>query len=402
MSVGQQPSKIGVATATIIGMNAMIGSGIFTAPATMASYVGPAGIVAYIAVVISVIFMALSLARLAELFPQEGSFYTYTYQWAGHIGGTIASALYIIGLTVAMGLLTKVSAFYLAELFPQISTMTFGILVLIALIILNICGMVLSQIGQHILIVCTIFPIIAITIVCLLHADIQNLFPFAPYGLSNILKATRVIIFGFFGFECATSLFSLVENPGKNVPKAIIYSILIVGILYTLFIASLILSTPLSVFTSPTTPLSTILATMFPEKTWLIMSIHMAILAAILGTIHSMMWGSSALIVSLAQKINKNMRSYITHNAVQAHRVAVLYIGIAIFIPFFFLSDMNIFFNITAITIITAIILSLITLLTIKKEWYNGRNIITLCGICTALTIGYFALEGLIEGLLNR
>jgi len=46
MSHSQQ--KIGVSTATIIGMNAMIGAGIFTIPATMAAHVGPAGILAFI------------------------------------------------------------------------------------------------------------------------------------------------------------------------------------------------------------------------------------------------------------------------------------------------------------------------------------------------------------------
>lgn len=394
-------SKISVTTATIVGMNAMIGSGIFTAPATMASYVGPAGIIAYIAVVISVIFMALSLARLAELFPQEGSFFTYTAQWAGKTGGFIASALYLIGLTVAMGLLTKVAAYYIAAFIPHVSITLLGCIVLSLLILLNMCGVVFSEIGQHILIMCTIFPIIAITILCLLHADVHNLTPFAPYGFSNVIKATRVIIFGFFGFECATSLFAIVEHPAKNVPKALIYSILIVGTLYTLFIASLILATPITVFTSPTTPLSTILATIFPEKNWLITSIHVAILAAITGTIHSMIWGSSTLLVSLAQKINTSTAHYVQHHNTQAQRIAVACIGIAICIPFFFLSNMCVFFNITAMTIIAAIILSLITLLTIKKEWQNGRNIITVCGIVTALTIGYFALEGFIEGLLH-
>ena len=82
--------KIGVVTATIIGMNAMIGAGIFAVPATLASCVGPAGILTYVFVIIAVWFMAQSLARVAQLYPQEGSFYTYTKQWAGHVGGLIA------------------------------------------------------------------------------------------------------------------------------------------------------------------------------------------------------------------------------------------------------------------------------------------------------------------------
>ena len=46
--------KIGVATATIVGMNAMIGSGIFTAPSAMAAHVGPAGIIAFFFVVVAI------------------------------------------------------------------------------------------------------------------------------------------------------------------------------------------------------------------------------------------------------------------------------------------------------------------------------------------------------------
>src|SRR5438445_3755684 len=99
--MSNQTNKISLATATIVGMNAMIGSGIFTAPATMAAYVGPAGIVAYIIVVASVWFLAQSLARMAQLYPEEGSFYTYTKQWAGHTFGMIACFSYLFGLIIA-------------------------------------------------------------------------------------------------------------------------------------------------------------------------------------------------------------------------------------------------------------------------------------------------------------
>ena len=69
--------KIGVLTATIVGMNAMIGCGIFALPTAIGNYIGPAGIITTLLVAIAVWFMALSLARLAALFPQAGSFYIY-------------------------------------------------------------------------------------------------------------------------------------------------------------------------------------------------------------------------------------------------------------------------------------------------------------------------------------
>ena len=184
--------KIGVATATIIGMNAMIGAGIFTAPAAMASNVGPAGIIAYFMVVVAVWFMAQSLARLAYLFPQEGSFYTYAKQWGGHTVGLIASASYFIGLLVAMGLLVRVASSFLSDFFPSISSTTLGLITLSGLVALNMFGVVLSELGQHILIICTVFPLIATTLICFFHADWHNLVPFAPYGFGNVFKATRV------------------------------------------------------------------------------------------------------------------------------------------------------------------------------------------------------------------
>jgi amino acid transporter len=390
-------TKIGLMTATIIGMNAMIGSGIFTAPAAIASYVGPAGIIAYIFVVLSVWCMALSLARLAQLYPQDGSFYTYTRQWGGHKLGLLASGLYLLGLVIAMGALCQVSGIYLARFFPAFSPTILGLITLGALAALNLFGVALSEIGQQILIVTTIFPILAIIGICLIHGRWENFFPFAPFGFGNILKATKVAIFGFFGYECAASLFNVVENPGKNVPRALTYSIAIVGILYTVFIASIILATPLDLFTNPCIPLSDVLGVVFPQYEWLLIIIHCAILSAIIGTIHSMIWSSSALLVSLARTLDPRLAYGLMAQEATAHRAAVLVISASITTTFTLISNLNLFFSLTAMCIIAAQILSLITLLKRPEEWKSGQNIITLIGICTALTIFYFAAEGITD-----
>lgn len=386
-------SKIGLLTATIIGMNAMIGSGIFTAPAALATYVGPAGILAYIFVVGAVWCMALSLARLAQLYPEEGSFYTYAKQWSGHTGGLIASSMYIVGLVIAMGLLSRVAGIYLHELIPSLSIDTLGLICLTTLVALNMFGVALSQLGQHILIVCTVFPLLAITAICFFHFDPKNLVPFAPHGFMHVLKATRLVIFGFFGFESAASLFSVVDKPEKNVPRALTYSIVIVGILYTAFISSLICAVPLSLFTSQETPLSNVIGNAFPGMPWFLYIIHLAILSAIIGTIHSMIWGSSALIVSLAKKLTCANRCVNIYSSERQHTAAVLLIGSLIATTFLTLKSINQFFNLTALFIVGAFILSMISLLILKDEWKTGRNIITLIGLITAGMMLYFAAE---------
>lgn len=393
-------TKIGVATATIIGMNAMIGSGIFSAPAAMAANVGPAGILAYIMVVVAVWFMAQSLARLAQLFPEEGSFYTYAKQWSGHTGGLIACGAYFVGLLIAMGLLSQMAGIYLQVFIPQFSTYTLGLGVLITLVALNMFGVVLSELGQHILIVCTVFPLITTTLMCLTKFNPTYLTPFAPYGMGNVFKATRVVIFGFFGFESAASLFNIVHNPKRNVPRALTYSIAIVGTIYTLFIGSLIASTPLATFTEGM-KVTDILAQTFPGQGWVITLLNISILSAIVGTIHSMIWGASSLLISLVHKMKSGVAQSLISTNILNPSTAVLAVGLCIGTSYLTLKNLDLFFNLTALFIVFANIMSMISLLFIKKEWQSGQNIKTLLGIATASLIFAFACQGLLENIVN-
>ncbi len=397
-----EQKKIGVSTATIIGMNAMIGAGVFTAPAAMASNVGPAGIVAYLFVVIAVWFLAQSLARLAYLYPQEGSFYTYAKQWGGHYIGLLSSGLYLVGLIIAMGLLAKVAGFYLHDFIPFISSQTLGLIVLWVLVALNMFGVTMSELGQQILIICTVLPLLLTTIICFAHADIANLTPFMPHGIGNIFKATRIVIFGFFGFESAASLFTIVDRPEKNVPRALTYSIILVGIIYTLFIASIIISTPASVFTGPDVKVPQIIAALLPGYTWLVNLIYISILSAVIGTIHSMIWGSSALCLSLANKMKSPVVHKLLDRGILNNRFMVFMVGVCITLSNLVLHNIDLFFNLTALCIISAFILSLITLLPLRSEWKSGRNINTVIGIITAVLIFYFAAEGLYDELFKH
>src|SRR3990167_10119659 len=224
--------KIGVATATIVGMNAMIGSGIFGIPAALASDVGPAGIITIVFVAIIVWCLALSLSQVAKIFPMEGSFYNYAKQFGCHTLGVLANSAYFIGLLIAMGLLTKMSGVYWQHHFPQYSQFTLSTITLAGLVLLNVFGVKLSEIGQMILICTTVAPLVIISLMCLTQASLSNLTPFIPFGTLSVFQASRIVIFAFFGFESAASLFGIVRNPERNVPRALSYSLIIVALIY--------------------------------------------------------------------------------------------------------------------------------------------------------------------------
>jgi len=394
--------KIGVSTATITGMNAMIGAGIFAVPAALAASIGPAGILTVLFVVIAAWFMAQSIARVAYLVPEEGSFYAYTKQWGGHVMGLLSGGAYILGLAIALGLLSHMAGKHLLYFFPNISPNILGFIALSLLVALNMFGVALSQLGQRILICTTVFPLLTTIIMCLTKADFSLLTPFAPYGYANVAAATRVAIFGFFGFESAASLFSVVKNPEKNVPRAVTYSITLVGILYTLFVASIIIAVPLTLFSSPDTPLAETLTLVFPNAPWITTAIHVAILSAILGTIHSIIWGSSSLVIALTKKFRGNFVKNLVKTQVINQKTSVLFIGICTFISYATIKNMDLFFDFTVICLVFAFISSMITLLIIKKEWTSGRNIKTIIGIGTALLIFGFAAQDVKKQLTRK
>jgi len=258
------------------------------------------------------------------------------------------------------------------------------------------CGVIISEIGQIILICCTIFPLIATSLLCLTQANLNNLTPFFPHGIGNLFSATKIVIFGFMGFECAASLFNIVKNPAQNVPRALTYAIIAVGALYLLFISSIILSIPLDFFTHLRIPLTDILATIFPNNRWVLMAIHFSILSAIIGTLHSMIWSSSSLLLIYFKKIHNVIISKLIASGVLNEYASIIIIGICIFMSFITLKNPDLFFSFAAILIVGAYASAMIALLSLNSEWKSGQNIKTIIGLGTAGLIMYFALHSLI------
>ena len=393
-------NKIGVVTATIVAMNAMIGAGIFSVPAALGAAVGPAGLITYLFVIIAVWCMGSAMAQLAKNYPQEGSFYTYARQWGGHYVGLIAASLYLIGMIIAMGHLIQTIGAYLLHYFPSLSEFSLGLLALIFLTVLNMVGVHLSQAGQMILICTTIFPLLTIIGICLTHGSIANYTPFTPYGWHSVFSATRIVIFGFFGFESAASLYTRVENPERNVPRALVTSIVLVGILYTLFVGAIIFAVPLNLFLVEKRPLSEILSSLF-QHGWLLELIHAAILSAVLGTVHSMIWASGELFTALVRQTStgtkqKKLKQLATpQNAVLT--IATLILGV-----YLTLGDPNIFFNLTALFMMCAFGLAMTTLVFDAKRSSTFDKAKTYIGLATAVAIFYFAAENIVEVVKAR
>jgi amino acid transporter len=375
----------------------MIGASIFTIPAQLQRSVGPAGLLSYLIVIVAVYCMARALARVAARYPGEGSFYLYASGWAGHYYGIIASGSYLIGLTIAIGLLGTITGSYLQVYFPFSSAQTLSQISLLSLTLLNMAGAVISQVGQVILIVLTILPLLIIMGLCFSKANVKNLVPFAPEGVASILSATRAVIFGFFGFEASASLYGIVENAENNVPKAITYALVATSMLYLLFVTAIFLALPRDYFTSSTMPLSNVLMQIFPGFSWLVRLIHVSILLTIMGTMHSLIWSLGTLLEVLIKKLYPPITRVISLKSLQ--RCSVVLIGLGASISSLFFVSINLLFSLVALFVVFALASSMVPLLLLDSNEQSSDRLLGICGLCSAGLMFFCAVVGIVQAL---
>ena len=70
------------------------------------------------------------------------------------------------------------------------------------------------------------------TVAALPHADLAHLTPFAPHGWSAVGPAAAVVVWGFAGWEAVTSLTADYRDPARDVPRAAVVAVVVVGVLY--------------------------------------------------------------------------------------------------------------------------------------------------------------------------
>ena len=295
-------NKISLLAATVIGINAMIGAGIFAMPAKLAYLVGPASVFSYALSAVLVLFIVFALGRLAVLYPGDAWGYRYPALWAGHLVGMISALGYIAGVVIAMGFVTQQLGVWVAPLLGG-DALTVALSFLAALVVLVIAGAEVSSWGQYVIAACVVIPMIGASVVCLLNAKTAFLVPFAPYGYGAVVNSLPVIMFSLLGFESIASLYRVVTNPSRNVPRAAIYSVTIVSGLYALFVLASMAAVDKTLFSGGVTQaFSQVIAAALPSYAWLSGVITVGAVFAIVGTLHSMLWSIAELFLDVLRK----------------------------------------------------------------------------------------------------
>lgn len=234
--------NLGLYPTMMISMGAMIGSGIFVLPAIGYKKAGAAVILAYVVSAIVVLPAALSKSEMATAMPESGGTYIYIDRALGPLFGTIAgvgswfsltfkSAFALVGLGSYLLLIAPVSSSIIIPL-----ALVLGSLV----VVLNILGTELSGKVQSVIVSIVLLGLLAFSVNAGFEGNFGNLEPFAKKGSWGVITAAAFVFVSFAGVTKIASIAEEVENPGKNLPRAMIGSMSIMTVVYVLVVTGIV------------------------------------------------------------------------------------------------------------------------------------------------------------------
>lgn len=232
--------KWGLGTVVLYGINAVVGSGIFLLPGNAYKVMGPGSLFAYLFVLLMVMSIALSFAECASMFDKSGGPYLYAEKafgsFAGYEIGVMKWIVSVIGwATMAVALATALSAICPEFSVPR-AQRTVAISIIIILTIVNMFGVNVMAYLNNISTIAKLIPIVIFVVLGLFFIKVENFTPMFPHGagVGTISAAVITIFYAFTGFENVGVAAGDMENPKKNVAKALIISMSLVSVIYVL------------------------------------------------------------------------------------------------------------------------------------------------------------------------
>ncbi len=236
----------------MMGAGMMIGAGVFVATGISIGEAGSGGImIAFALNGLIAIFSAISFAELSSALPAAGGAYTYIKQAFGGSIGFISGWMNWFALAVAGSLYAITFSTYTIHLLKEIEMFSFFnahlflyekiLAVLVALVFIGINFKGVSETGKsstYIAIAQTvtlgIIGIVGIAVALKNPEALNNFKPFVNEGAGNILIAMGFTYVGFEGFEVIGHAGEEAIDPKRNIPKAILYAVIIVVTTYLL------------------------------------------------------------------------------------------------------------------------------------------------------------------------
>ena len=228
--------------AVMLGTGVMIGAGIFALTGQMAEMTGTLFPLAFLSAAVIVAFSAYSYVKMSNTYPSAGGIGMYLHKAYGNTLPTAFHALLMyFSMVIAQSFLARTFGSYTLQLFDisdQSSLVpVLGVALLLVAFLINLSGNRLiegtaSIIGIVKIVGIIIFGLVGVAIADSIAVDFTRSEP--EPTITGFLGATALGILAFKGFTTITNSGSEVNDPHRNVGRAIIISIALCVVIYTL------------------------------------------------------------------------------------------------------------------------------------------------------------------------
>jgi APA family basic amino acid/polyamine antiporter len=263
---------LGALNLTMLGIGAIIGTGIFVLTGTVAALnAGPAVVLSFALAGVASIFAALCYSEFASLVPMAGSAYTYGYATLGEViawiigwdlvleyalgavtvaigwSGYVVSFLHDIGIDVPCTLAAARGTMATCHDGTQVAAIfNLPAVIIIGLVTTLLVIGIKESANFNNIIVFVKVAVVLLFIIFAAHAiNPDNWHPFIPaqtvkdavpvpgeFGWSGVFTGAAIVFFAYIGFDAVSTAAQEAKNPQKDMPIGIIGSLLICTVLY--------------------------------------------------------------------------------------------------------------------------------------------------------------------------
>ena len=362
--------RVSLFALTAYGVGNVLGAGIY---ALIGDVVGTTGNLSWLAFILASItgaFTGLSYAELSAMYPKSAAEFVYTEEafkkrdlsfilgWIIIFSGIFSAATVALGFANYLSTLFGISSVFL--------TIIFAILLIIILSIINFVGIKTSTRTNILFTLIEASGLIIIIIIGFFGTEEPNYFTL-PTGSSFtvIFSAVALIFFAYIGFEDIANIAEEVKEPHKNLPKAIIYSIIITTILYCFTAISIVSILDYSTIAASDAPLKDVAETILGPFGGILLSL--IALFATANTVLIMLIVTSRMMYGMARDkaLPKGLKKISPKHRTPI--LAILFTMVFTIIPVF-LVDISIVADATVFGVLITFILVNISLIALRKS----------------------------------
>ena len=237
---GHLKKEMGIIALTALGVNSIVGSGIFALPADMSALAGPGMILSIILAGIIALFFALPYAELGAAFPLTGGPYAFPRLAFGDLGGFMMGWGFYLYLFIGTAGIIDIFIVYLGYYFPSLAhgtTLTaFGTIIAVIAVwfftFINLYGVKWGSLYSLITTLGKLIPLILFCFAGLFAFEEKNFVPFLPGGLTGMTLAITLFFWSYTGFEALVIPAGEVKKPHRTIPISMILTMLLTIIVY--------------------------------------------------------------------------------------------------------------------------------------------------------------------------